>query len=230
MADTSVGDIKSLISQVNSAISSVSQQLSSQSQAAANVQDFQKTVRKSSVNSAGFATDIGILTRGVSRLNVVSTLAKKDNVDFYKFRMTATGDVALGRTGDSGVRVQVMSKLGAVVADSDTKAGPSYDAYQKMTAGKLTLKSGDYTIRVSRDKGTAGTGDKNYALQLSSGSYSKDYDTVAKQPQQGDTPYSLSVGQSSTISMLGEGASALGSITYGQSATQKLLGSFSLFA
>jgi hypothetical protein len=231
MADASVGDISSLVSAVNSSLKAATSRLQAQSTASsAKIQEFQKTVRKSPSTLAGNATDIGILARGITRLNVVSTLDKKDNVDFYKFRLTSKGEVGMANVGDDGVRVQIMTKLGSVVADSDTKAGSTHEAYKKMMAGELTMDAGNYTIRVSREKGSAAKGNKNYALQLSAGNYTKDYDTVAQQPKPGDSPYQLSAGQQASISLLSDGASSLSSISYGQSGSQKLMGAFSLFA
>jgi len=233
MADVSVGDLNSLIKTVNWSIGSLSSSLKSQasSSSSANAQVFQKTVRKSSSALSMNATDIGILARGITRLNVVSTLKSTDKVDFYKFKLTTKGDVGMGQVGGEGLRVQVMTRLGAVVADSNKSSGKDYESYKKLAAGELELAAGDYTIRVSREKGTAGEGDKNYAMQLTTGKYSKDYETVAQQPKAGDSPYQLSTSQQASISFLTEGASSFTSAisTMGQTGTSKLLGSFDLF-
>ena len=103
--------------------------------------------------------------------------------------------VALGQVGDDGVRVQLMNRLGRVMADSDPKAGDEYDSFKKLQAGNLTVDKGDYTLRVTRDKGQSDKDPKNYAMQVVMGNYSKDYDTVAKQPAKGSTGLTLTTGQ-----------------------------------
>lgn len=226
-----VSTVSSLVSGLNSSIDAAVKRLQAQqTTTAANIKEYQKTVNKSSSNLAMFATDIGILAKGTTRLNVVSNLASKDSVDFYKFRLTSKSEVGMGQVSDPGLRVQVQTKLGVVVADSDKTAGENYDAFKKLAAGELTLDRGDYTVRVSRVSGDNGKGDKNYALQLTTGSYTQDYDTVAKQPKAGDSPWQLSTAQQASIDAISSGMSNLSSISYGQTGTQKLMGSFSLFA
>jgi hypothetical protein len=61
------------------------------------------------------------------------------------------------------------------------------------------------------------------------GSYSQDYDTVAKQPAKGDNPYQLPTGQQAMLDGLNTAISSMNSISYGQTGTEKLMGSFSLF-
>ena len=153
------------------------------------VQEYEQNVRKSSLNAAPFATNIGTLVKDTSRLNVFSSLAANDPTDFYKFSVTAKGEVSLGRVGDADVRIQLMDKQGKIVADSNAESGATYDAYKNLEKGSLSLDKGDYTLRISRDKGVPATDEKNYGVQLRMGDYSKDYDTIAKQPAKGDNPF-----------------------------------------
>lgn len=221
--------VSDLNKSVNAAIERVKAQQEAQSAASANVQEFRKDVRKSASNTAGAATDIGVLAKNVTRLNVVGALGANDPVDFYKFRVTTKGEVTLGQIGDEGTRVQVMSKYGTVIADSNKDAGKQYDNFKSMMQGDFSLDRGDYTLRLTRDKGQSPKDTKNYAIQLSMGSYSQDYDTVAKAPAKGQAAYTLSTGQQAMLDGLNNAMSSLNSIPTGQTGTQKLMGSFNLF-
>lgn len=157
------------------------------------VQTFEKQVRKSPYSTNGAATDIGTLVKDSTRLNVYSNLKKDDKGDVFKFRVQNSGEAQLGVLGDPGLRVQVMSRFGAVVADSKEGLGSTSDNFTKLKKGELKLSSGDYYVKITNDgngpskdsKGNTVTS-KNYALQLSMGVYRKDYDTVAQQPKAGD--------------------------------------------
>lgn len=221
--------VSDLNKSVNAAIERVQAQKEAQAAASANVESYRKDVRKSSLNTPGMATDIGILSKGVTRLNVVGALNANDPVDFYKFRVTTKGEATLGQIGDEGLRVQVMTKLGTVVADSDKGAGKEYDNFKSMMQGEFSLDKGDYTLRLTRDKGQSPKDTKNYAIQLSMGSYTQDYDTVAKAPRKGDSPFSLSTGQQAMLDGLNSAMASMNSIPTGQTGTQKLLGSFNMF-
>lgn len=175
--------VSTLNDSVNAAVSALQKQAAAASASDSSATSYQKTVAKSSSTARVNATDIGILYKNGSRLNVVSKLAKGDNVDFYKFTAQNNGDnFALTNVGGDGVRIQLMNKNGTVLADSDKNSGSNYDAYQKLQKAGYSLKTGSYTIRVSRLPGSDNAGDKNYALQLTMGSYKKDYETVASQP------------------------------------------------
>ncbi|MBP2316268.1 hypothetical protein [Azospirillum soli] len=221
--------VSDLNKSINSAIERVKAEREAQAAAAANVQEFRKDVRKSSSDSRAFATDIGILAKNTTRLNVIGSLNANDNVDFYKFRVTSKGEATMGQIGDKGVHVQLMSKHGTVIADSDQKAGKTYDNFKSLMQGELTLDRGDYSVRISRDKGESAKETKNYAIQFSMGSYTQDYDTVAKAPRKGDSPFALSAGQQAMLDGLNQAAASMKSIPTGQTGTQKLLGSFNLF-
>lgn len=192
MADFSIGGMaQSLQASIDAAMKRVQEQAKNakDDQPTGKVQEYEQNVRKSSLNASAFATNIGTLVKDTSRLNVFSSLAANDPADFYKFSVTTKGEVALGRVGDADVRIQLMDKQGKIIADSNKDSGAAYDAYQNLEKGSQTLDKGDYTLRISRDKGVPAKDDKNYGVQLRMGDYSKDYDTVAKQPAKGDNPF-----------------------------------------
>ncbi|WP_448204297.1 hypothetical protein [Azospirillum sp. sgz302134] len=232
MSDALAG-VGQMVSDLNKSISAAVERLQAQKDAekaaSANAQEFRKDVRKSASNTIGAATDIGVLAKNVTRLNVVGALGANDPVDFYKFRVTTKGEVTLGQIGDEGLRVQVMSKFGTVVADSNKDAGKDYDNFKSMMQGDFTLDRGDYTLRLTREKGQSPKDAKNYAIQLSMGSFTQDYDTVAKAPRKSDTPYAPSQATQTMIDGLNSAANSAASISFGQSGTQKLMGSFNLF-
>lgn len=218
---TGATDVKSMASGLQSSIDAAMKRLQTQAKeqaettAAPNgkVEEFQQDVKKSSYNHSAFATDVGVLTKDVSRLNVMSNLAAGDPADFYKVRITADGATTLGQVGDPGVRFQLTDKSGAVLADSDEQAGAAYDAYKKLQSGEYQATAGDYTIRISRAAGEKAGEAKNYAFQLLQGGYTRDYDTVARQPTTGagknGAPSYLDIlrggATSSNLSLLGGG-------------------------
>ncbi|MBP2301405.1 hypothetical protein [Azospirillum picis] len=184
------GMAQSLQTSIDAAVKRVQQQAAAGSGApAGKVQEYEQTVNKSALNAAPFATSIGTLVKDTSRLNVFSSLAANDPADFYKFSVTGSGAVTLGTVGDAGVRLQLMDRGGKIVADSSKDSGATYDAFQKLKNGQLTLDKGDYTLRVARDKDVPVKDAKDYGVQLRMGTYSKDYDTIAKQPAKGDNPF-----------------------------------------
>ncbi|WP_298379603.1 hypothetical protein [Azospirillum sp.] len=228
-----VSSVSQMVSDLNKSLKAAIANVQSQQQAqtpAAEVKSYEKQVRKSSSDSRMFATDIGVLSKNVSRLNVVGTLAPNDPVDFYKFRVTSKGEATMGQIGDQGVQVQLMSKTGQVVADSNKNAGKAYESFRSLQRGQLSLDQGDYTVRVTRDKGESAKDPKNYAIQFSMGGYSQDYDTVAKAPRKGDSPFQMTQAQQQMMDGLNSAISSMNSIPTGQTGTQKLMGSFSLFA
>lgn len=223
-----VSAVNSMVSSLTDSVNKAMERIQAQSQAAGPVEEYEKSVNKSKLTVQSKATDIGILTRNSTRLNVVSNLAANDKVDFYKFRATSKGEMALGHLGDEGVNIQLMNRYGRVIADSNPDSSNN-EAYKKLQGGELTVDAGNYTLRVTREKGQPATEAKNYALQLTMGKYTKDYDTVAKQPDPNETPFALSAATQSMLSGMNSAISNLSSFSPGQTGTQKLLGSFNLF-
>jgi hypothetical protein len=200
---------QSLQQSIDAAVKRVQQQATGNGGATGKVQEYEQTVNKSAMNAAPFATSIGTLAKDTSRLNVFSSLASNDPADFYKFNVPTSGAVTLGTVGDAGVRLQLMDRGGKVVADSNKDAGASYDAFQKLKSGQMTLDKGDYTLRVARDKDVPVKDAKSYGVQLRMGNYSKDYDTIAKQPAKGDDPFGGNTKLQSLASILGAGSASL---------------------
>lgn len=197
----------------------------SEAQSKIQVQTFEKEVRKSPYSTNGAATDIGILQKDTTRLNVYSNIKKDDKGDVFKVRVMSNGEAQLGVLGDPGLRIQVMSRYGAVVADSKEGLGSTSENYKALQKGEYKMTAGDYYIKVTNDgtgpvkdsKGTTLTS-KNYALQVSMGVYRKDYDTVAQQPKAGDGLPQQSAAQLELQNML----TAAQSFDTGLSGTAKL--------
>ncbi|MBP2228614.1 hypothetical protein J2847_001905 [Azospirillum agricola] len=208
---------QSLQQSIDAAVKRVQQQQTGEAKdnsgAAGKVQEYEQTVKKSSYNTAPFASNIGTLVKDTSRLNVFSSLAANDPADFYKFQVTSKGEVTVGTVGDAGVRIQLMDRQGKVIADSNKDAGSTYDAFKKMQSGSLSLDKGDYTLRVARDTDVPLKEDKSYGVQLRMGSYSKDYDTIAKQPAKGDNPFGGNTKLQNLAALLNGGSSTTGSLS-----------------
>lgn len=220
-AASGTASASTVIAETTKKLSNIEQQLAdfAQSTAKANkkaeaqskiqVQTFEKQVRKSPYSTNGAATDIGTLIKDTTRLNVYSNIKKDDKGDVFKVRVQTSGEAQIGVLGDPGLRVQVMSRFGAVVADSKEGLGSTSDNYKALQKGEFKLGSGDYYIKVTNDgsgpakdsKGNVLTS-KNYAIQMSMGVYRKDYDTVAQQPRAGDGVPQQSAGQLELQNML----------------------------
>ena len=146
------------------------------------VTNLSKTVVKSAYANRATATDFGTLIPGKSRLNAFGQLGAYDKEDYLKFNLTKATSITLGKLATKDVRVQLLTKAGSVVADSDSSAGSNYTAYQSAQAGTLALKSGEYVIKVTRESGVPLKKPENYGVQVASGKFGKDYTTVIKAP------------------------------------------------
>jgi len=189
------------------------------------VQVFEKTVRKSPYATPSAATDIGALIQNTSRLNVFGALNKNDKVDFLKFRLQPSGEPKFLLTSDPGVRVQIMTRHGAVVADSDEKSGKDYENYGKLQAGELRMNAGEYLIKLTRTDEAEKGQSVRYAIQMKMGVYSKDFDTRVAQPRAGDGMPKTPQAQLELQNMLNASAQFVNSLPpIGTSATYKLMG------
>ncbi|HVZ01976.1 MAG TPA: hypothetical protein VHA35_20895 [Dongiaceae bacterium] len=212
-SDSSTSDAGSAIDQ----LANISQQLAQiQQQAdASEVQEFEKDTRDVQYDNNATARDAGRLTQDKTRLNVISSLSQGDSVDVFKFSVTTSAATKIGTLSpngdDSSIHYQVFSKSsGRLVADSDSGAGDAYKAYQQLQNGTLQLDKGDYVLRISRAKGVDTTNSKElqYAVQLTQGTYTQDYDLVEKAYRQGtDDPFGLSSTGSTALSNLIDGLS-----------------------
>lgn len=225
-ADGALPSPADMASALQSSIDAAVQRLQTQQSgpaAADNVQQFEKTVDKSTVHTAGYGTDIGILVNNTSRLTVVSALQPNDPADFMKFRVTESGPVTIGKLGDDSARVQIMNTYGSVLADSDPTSGDSYDAYKQLQQGTFNMDPGNFVMRITRDSSGDPKATVNYALQLSQGgSYSQDYDTIAKAAQPSDNPFKPPASLSALEDMLSGGGGAVSAL--GGGGGQSVLG------
>jgi len=163
--------------------------------AAGNVQEFDKTTNDVLYDNNATARSIGQLRLNTTRLNVISALSPKDDVDTFTFTASTSGAAKLGllvndptaknqlADASSNVRVQIFAKGKGLVADSDKNAGTANQNYKALKNGTFDLARGDYTIRVSRADGvdTSKKNTYNYAVQLTQGNkYTQDYTVTEK--------------------------------------------------
>lgn len=239
--NSGVAGANSAISSTNKKLAEIEKQLAefadqsvkskkkSEAQSKINVQTFEKEVRKSPFATTSSATDIGTLVKDTTRLNVYSAIKKDDKGDVYRFKVQGGGETQLGVLGDPGLRVQVVTRFGGVVADSKEGLGSTTNNYKALEKGELKLAPGEYFLKVMNDGKTTKDAkgkvveSKNYALQLSQGVFRKDYDTVAQQPRAGDGVPQQSQQQLDLQNMIQASASYISSLPpIGTSATSKL--------
>lgn len=200
-----------------------------------NVQDFQKTVYKPQIQNRMTARDVGTLRQNDSRLNVFSSLAQGNAADFFSFKVATTGQthfsvLTADQSEEQNLRFQILNRdSGTVVADSAADAGDAKKTYDQLKNGTYQLQSGNYVLRISRqDNSVANRSTSyNYAVQLTQGTYTKDFDTIAKDPQKGADPFGLDANSStdSLTASLGSAVTFLQSLPpIGTSATDKLNG------
>lgn len=142
---------------------------------------------------------IGLLDRNRTRLNVHSALTRKqDDVDTFRFRVARGGTVGFGGSvlingapvedleeamkANSTVRFEILDRAQRVIADSKALSGTAKANYEKALQDKLDLKSGDYYIRVTRDRSIPKTQAVEYTFQLRNGIYRQDFDTTETPP------------------------------------------------
>jgi len=200
------------------------------------VQEFQKDTRDVKFESSATARNIGVLKKNETRLNVFSSLSAADSVDGFQFRVTtktATTFSVLNasKEDESKLRFQIYYKsTGRVLADSDAKAGAAHTVYEAMRDGKFEIETGDYILRVTRTDNTGANRNKeySYAIQLSQGLYSKDYDTIERAARSTDDPYGIGNISEATNTLTSSIASSVSFIQslpkIGTSATSKLMG------
>ncbi|TWB23258.1 hypothetical protein FBZ89_10211 [Nitrospirillum amazonense] len=191
-------------------------------------QDFTKSVSKSQYNTVASATDIGTVTKGQTRVNGFGSLAAGDQADYLSFKLARKGAINLGQLNLDQTRVQVMTKSGVVMADSDSKSGKAYDAYNAMVNGQQSLDSGTYVLKISRATGVKLTQKVNYGVQVAAGDYSKDYTTTINAAS---STAAISSSAAAISGALSDQITTMKNWTIGQTGTQKLMGSMmDLFA
>jgi len=236
MAETSATQSSSTVDlrAVEREVKRIQEQLAQKSRGTA-VQEFRKDTRDVRFDNQATARDFGVLKKDESRLNLFSLLSKGDSVDVFRFRVATTEKTRFAILNASPadkdkVRYQILSKAtGRVIADSDLKSGAANEAFQQLLDGEMELKSGDYILRVSRVNNLGKERDKefSYAVQLTQGFYSKDYDTVERAARASDDPFGVNVGDATTnlVGSIAQGVNFINSLpAIGTSATKKLLG------
>lgn len=199
----------------------------SEAQAKIKVQTLEKQVNKTAYATTSSATDIGTLVADSTRLNVYSNLKKGDQGDVYRFKTMGSGNVTLGVVSDPGLRIQVMTRYGGILADSKEGTGKNNENFKALQNGDMKLASGEYFVKVThesnytRDEKGKLIEDKNYAIQLSMGLYKTDYDTIAKQATSTSSTPQLSNAQVELQSML----TTQGYTATGQTGSAKLASS-----
>ena len=201
------------------------------------VTNFRKDTNDVQIDNKMTARDIGTLKDHKSRLNLFSALQKNDAADVFKFKVDKTAVTKIGvlladPANDGKLRVQIFAKTtGRLVADNAADAGDLKTAYDRLEKGAFELKKGDYVLRLSRQDGvdTRRQTSISYALQLSQGTFTEDYDTVEQAKKtDGSDPYgfgTVSINTSNLIDGLTNAYSFISSLpALGTSATDKLNG------
>jgi len=199
------------------------------------VQDFQKTSNDLKVDNRMTARNVGVLRHDQSRLNVISALSKDDTADFFTFKMAKGAEAKFGLMTNDGkdeksLRFQFLNKSsGAVIADSDPGSGKAKLAYDQLKQGKFKLEAGDYVLRITRQDDSKPNlkNDYSYAVQLSSGLYKNDFDTIEQTVDPKQDPFGITMSGSVTTltGSLGSAVSYIQSLPrIGTAATDKLNG------
>jgi hypothetical protein len=232
---SSAANASSELQRIEREVRRIQQQLA-QKNSGRTVQEFQKDTRDVKFESSATARHIGVLRRDQTRLNVFSALSAGDSVDGFQFRVTtktATAFNVLNATqeDEEKLRFQIYYKsTGRLLADSNDKAGAAHTVYQAMRDGIFEMETGDYILRVSRADNTGAERNKeySYAIQLSQGLYSQDYDTVERAARATDDPYGIGTVSDATTTLTSSIASSVSFIQnlpkIGTSATSKLMG------
>jgi len=208
------------------------QQLQAQKASGKTVEEFQKDTRDVKFESSATARNIGVLKKDETRLNVFSLLSSGDAVDGFQFRVTTKTATTFSVLKDeTKLRFQIYYKsTGRILADSDAKAGAAHTVYEAMRDGRFEIETGDYILRVSRadNTGSERTKEYSYAIQLSQGLYSRDYDTIERAARDTDDPYGIGNVSEATTTLTSSIASSVSFIQslprIGTSATDKLMG------
>jgi hypothetical protein len=212
------------------------QQLQAQKASGRTVEEFQKETRDVQFESSATARNIGVLKKNQSRLNVFSSLSSGDAVDGFQFRVTSKTATTFSvlnaaKEDEEKLRFQIYYKsTGRLLADSDPKAGTANTVYQAMRDGIFEMETGDYVLRVSRanDIGNERSKEFSYAIQLSQGLFSQDFDTIERAARATDDPYGIGNVSEATTNLTSSIASSVSFIQslprIGTSATDKLMG------
>jgi hypothetical protein len=234
-SSSSTSAASSELQRIEREVKRIQQQLA-QKNSGKTVEEFQKDSRDVKFDNNATARDIGQLKENQTRLNLFSSLSKGDSVDVYRFKVSSTAATTFSilnasEEDENKLRFQIFNKAtGRLVADSDAKAGEAKANFEALRDGTFELPQGEYVLRASRahDVGAERNKEFSYAVQLSQGLYTKDYDTIERAARDTDDPYGIANVSEATTNL----TSALaGSVSFiqslpkiGTSATDKLMG------
>ena len=146
---------------------------------AGGVKGWSKAVREIPSQTAATATDIGWVRNNDSRLNVVSQMTANDKVQWFKFKALSDGKFGLGEQSDKKIRIQVYDQHNRLIGDSKANQGAASTGYTNMLHSNYGIKTGNYTIKVTRDASVDQSAVVRYAMQMKIGSkYVNDYVTT----------------------------------------------------
>jgi len=238
-ADQTIADTTS------DALQEISDQIAALANSApSDAQEFEKTSQDVLYDNNATARQIGQLSLNSNRLNVISALNARDKVDTFAMNVSTTGKTKFSilvndpsnsnpLADSSGkVHVQIFAKGKGLVADSDSGSGEAYQNYQALKQGTFSMERGQYVIRVTRADGVdpSAKSTYNYALQMSQGTYTKDFTTTEQAYTEGtDDPFGLANNTNSPGNILtdalSDAFSRINSLpAIGTSGTSKLLG------
>lgn len=152
------------------------------------------------------AADLGTLVKNSTQLDVKSRVSRQNATHFYKFALDGNSMKLsfTNNTGTSGLRVQVMNKLGRVIADNSKYASQSLqEAFSTLNSPDgMDAKAGDYYVKVTYDTAQMRSTPQTYSLGLYSGTrFTASYQTTAK-PQTSSKQY-LTEDDTMTYAMFG---------------------------
>ena len=175
-----------------------------------------KTVTDVAHQTISSASSIGFLETDNSRISINGTLAANETAQYYSFTAmdNGKGNVLLNAqttNGTSGLRVQLMTGSGRVLADSKSGMGVASTNYATLQAGTYSLPQGTYYLKISRDGTVPSSQAVSYVAEARMGStFTNDYQTTeqAASTTPTYTPMTSSAPSILTSSMLTGGAAA----------------------
>lgn len=130
------------------------------------------------------ATKLGTLSYNKTQLGVTAQASRANPTQFYKVSLDGTSmklDLT-NITGTTGLRLQLLDSSGKIVADSsEFGTEDNQTAYDSLSSSDgLTLKSGDYYVKVTFDATSLRSVPQTYSVEIYSGeSFLKSYQTTA---------------------------------------------------
>jgi len=143
---------------------------------------YTQTITNTPDGTIGSSKNIGTLTKDKTALALSGELTNSgDQYDYYNFNVTDSGATTLTiKKGSGNVDVKVLSASGQVLADNKGNASQQAN-FQALEDGKYNLNKGKYYLKVSRGSGVSTSKAMAYGILLGQGSYTKDYQTTAKE-------------------------------------------------